>query len=151
MKKIEEHRDRLLNLIKEINSLASPSLVIVEGDSDKRAIYPLVYGKIEILSYTKLKKRIFDINLYKEYLILTDFDDEGEKLHKAVKQMLREKGIKENRIRDDIRHRIRILLTIYGYSIYDSVSYLKRSVDIDLKKFRLYVMSKYSHLLYDDG
>ncbi len=151
VKRKEEHRDRLLNIIREINSLASHSVIIVEGNTDEQAILPLVFGQIEVLIYPKLRRHISRNHFHQEYLILTDFDEEGEKLHKVIKQMILDKGIKENRIRDDVRDRIRALLTIYGYSIYDAISNLKKSVDIDLEGCRIYVMSDYSHLLYDNG
>jgi len=149
VKRIEEHRDRLIKIIREINSLSPNSIIIVEGKTDKQAIHSLILNNIEISTYHKFRKLVLKDNLFSEYLILTDFDEEGEKLYRSIKQMMLESGVKENRIRDDIRERIRKYLTIYGFEIYDAISSLKKRAGVDSKVFKMYVMPDYSHLLYD--
>ncbi len=149
VKRVEEHRDRLLNIIKDINSLAPQSLIIVEGNTDEKIVRSLIYNQLEVLSYLKFKEAIARNQFYREFLILTDFDGEGDTLHKIIRKLLLEKGVKESRVRDDLRTRIRKILIIYGYSVYDALSNLKRCANIEFEDFKVYVTSDYSHLLYD--
>ncbi len=149
VKRVEEHRDRLLNIIKDINSLAPQSLIIVEGNTDEEIVRSLIYNQIEVLSYLKFKEVISRSQIHREFLILTDFDGEGATLHKIIRKLILEKGVKESRVRDDLRARIRKILIIYGYSVYDALSNLKRCADIEMEDFKAYVTSDYSHLLYD--
>lgn len=150
MKKVDEHRGRLAYIIEYLNSLKPNSIIIVEGKTDKLVIQPLISNYIRISIFVNLNKLSLENKVHREYLILTDFDEEGKRLHKYIKKKLLGNGIGENYIRDDIRNMIRKYLTLYGYGIYDAFSTLLKKADVDPEKFKVYVLSRYSYLLYDN-
>jgi len=150
VKKVEEHRERLAYVIENLNSLKPNSIIIVEGKTDKLVLQPLISNYIRISTIVNLNKLLMENKVHREYLILTDFDGEGKKLHKYVKNKLLGNGISENFIRDDIRNTIRKYLTLYGYGIYDGLSSLIKKANVNPEKFKVNVLSRYLYILDDE-
>ena len=110
--------EKLLESLREFS-------IIVEGKKDKKALNALgIYDVIEIsgksfLDFVKFLKR------NKKYLILTDFDEEGEKKNKILLRLLSKEGFSFD---SNLRKRIKKIFKIRKIEELIKISKLKEDV-----------------------
>ncbi|MFH8080678.1 MAG: toprim domain-containing protein [Candidatus Aenigmatarchaeota archaeon] len=70
--------------------------IIVEGKKDKEALQALELHDIQAISGSSLEKFIPKLKYDKEYVVLTDFDREGELIKKKIYRFFEVERIKYN-------------------------------------------------------
>jgi len=71
--------------------------LIVEGKKDKDALMKLGFSDIKVISRKSIFKFIEELPKNKKYVILTDFDREGEKKNKIFCKFFERNGISFNK------------------------------------------------------
>lgn len=133
MKKVEKDLERYLMLYKIFNDLPENTLIVLEGKTDKEMITKFILDKlddkhIKITTLPEFKRFTGEIGKYRNILILTDFDDEGERLEKSIKSRL--VNIGGFRILEWERNRIRRLTRSYGDEIYSIFKSLIKTIEL---------------------
>lgn len=133
MSRIDRRKQRRLEIYKEIERLVEEmnwnvDLVIVEGQHDKRTLEELGYKANTILSCSTMPfNRLVEQSSrgFSRVVILTDFDEEGEKVSKALTSIMEERRIKVDRF---YRREFRKLLRKAGLTTIESIFKLKREL-----------------------
>jgi 5S rRNA maturation endonuclease (ribonuclease M5) len=89
--------DKMADVITELSDLSSNGVpILVEGRRDEGALKELGV-KGEIIRVRQYRKRLFELaeelSSYKNVVILTDFDREGEDLAKEIERQLHHWGV----------------------------------------------------------
>ena len=112
-------REELTALLGELAYLVS--VVVVEGPRDVQALRNLGFrGRIEVCSRVSLSDADLVESLAGEggpVLLLTDFDEEGSRMHRQLTRLLERRGV---RLEPGLRRRFGRLMASYGtYAIED--------------------------------
>ncbi|MHA1581874.1 MAG: toprim domain-containing protein [Candidatus Baldrarchaeia archaeon] len=101
---IVERIERTLEKIREIASEGTP--ILVEGKKDEEVLRVLgVEGRIIKVSQQSLNTLIDQLYGCKRVLILTDFDEKGEKIAKNLSSLLEIEGtIPLHEMRNELKH-----------------------------------------------
>jgi 5S rRNA maturation endonuclease (ribonuclease M5) len=86
---IPHNPERLLGLIRD-------STIVVEGKRDKEALNGIGITNVIEMSSISIESFIEKLDKNKEYIILTDYDKEGEKKNKEICKFLQKFKIKLN-------------------------------------------------------
>ena len=107
-----QRKQKLLNrVLKELEESGKP--ILVEGKRDKAALERIgVKNRIFLINLTpdELCKRVS--NVADEAVILTDFDEAGEKLGKRIEEALHSYNVLPN---TEVRRKLRYLLGVYNF------------------------------------
>jgi 5S rRNA maturation endonuclease (ribonuclease M5) len=109
MRKIQRKQKLLSRVLKELDESGKP--ILVEGKKDKAALERIgVRNRIFLINMTpdELCKRVSKVA--DEAVVLTDFDEAGEKLCKRVEEALYSYNVLPN---TEVRRRLRYLLGLY--------------------------------------
>jgi len=122
--------DELQNLLNELEYMVST--VIVEGLRDVKALRELGFkGQIDVCSQLSVSEPEFSEILSrnkKSVLLLTDYDEEGKKIHRHLTKLLERQGVK---VEVGLRRQFgRILAAIGIYAIEDLDNSAYRVQDI---------------------
>ena len=123
--KLEIYRE-LERLAEEMNSVID--VVIVEGQHDRKTLRALGYRMRIILSsgrltYGQIVER--SVGRFSRIAILTDFDEEGERMSLILKSLLERRGTKVDQF---YRNRFRDMLRKAGLTTLESIFKLKREL-----------------------
>jgi len=127
----EKTYENLITTLEEISSENSSGklLILVEGKNDLIALRELGFnGPIKTIKGRKLSDLIDEVYLeYKRVLVLSDWDNEGERLYKEIRYLLESYGV---RVEDKYR---RIIKSITKREIKDVEGLLSFVKHINLK------------------
>ncbi|RLF67493.1 MAG: hypothetical protein DRN26_02270 [Thermoplasmata archaeon] len=127
----EKTYENLITTLEEISSENSSGklLILVEGKNDLIALRKLGFnGPIKTIKGRKLSDLIDEVYLeYKRVLVLSDWDNEGERLYKEIRYLLESYGV---RVEDKYR---RIIKSITKREIKDVEGLLSFVKHINLK------------------
>jgi 5S rRNA maturation endonuclease (ribonuclease M5) len=115
MRKLQRKQKLLNRVLKELGERGKP--ILVEGKRDKAALERIgVRNRIFLINLTpdELCKRISKVA--DEAVILTDFDETGEKLGKRVEEALYSYSVLPN---TEVRRKLRYLLGVYNFEEID--------------------------------
>lgn len=99
----------------ELARLASRGVpIVVEGRSDEEVLRVLGAKTVIRCSEIGIKKSLEVLEQFDEVLILTDFDEEGEKLCLGLRRGLVSNGV---RTLDDLRDRLRRAFSQFSLSV----------------------------------
>jgi 5S rRNA maturation endonuclease (ribonuclease M5) len=115
MRKIQRKQKLLIRVLRELDESGKP--ILVEGKRDKAALERIgVKNRIFLINLTpdELCKRVS--NVADEAVILTDFDEAGEKLGKRIEEALHSYSVLPN---TEVRRKMRYLLGVYNFEEID--------------------------------
>ncbi len=113
-----EEAERLYSIL---SKLTPNTIVIVEGESDRRILTQLPFIKAEIITLRELHHVDFKD---RDVLILTDFDKEGYHLEKRVKSYL-SSNYPDANILDGIRQALAYTIGRWG-EVYAGIQFMLR-------------------------
>jgi len=103
----EEIVEKIEKALEKIRELANEGIpILVEGKRDEEALRTLgVEGRIIKVSQQSLNTLIDQLHKYRRVLILTDFDEKGEKIAKTLSSLLEIEGtIPIYEMRNELKH-----------------------------------------------
>ena len=134
--KIPKHLKNIeifIEITKLLRSLSNDSIIIVEGNSDRKILEEIIdITKVKVITKNEVRRTDFK-TVSGDILILTDFDREGEKISKNIEKFIMSLGVKDKRIRRELRRKLKKHIIIGGNEIYDSLSWLIKNISMDIE------------------
>jgi 5S rRNA maturation endonuclease (ribonuclease M5) len=129
MRKLQKKHKSLKRVLKELEDSGAP--LLVEGKRDREALERIgVKNRIFLVNMSpdSLCQRVSKVT--DEAVVLTDFDEAGQKLCKRVEEALHSYNVLPN---TDVRRKLRHLLGVYNFEDIDRrMEEFKKKIEGDL-------------------